>query len=122
MSEVPNQVITLEVSSEEVTTALHAALTTRRYGQDDTPLMAMARGVVQKNLSAFEALLDQQAKIILADGAFAAAVHDRLTTAIFKAVEEKAGSLVRSLSKEALMKLLSGATVESKGGQLEVPT
>ena len=117
MSEVPNQVITLEVSSEEVTTALHAALTTRRYGQDDTPLMVVARGVVQKNLPAFEALLDQQAKMILA-----AAVHDRLTTAIFKAVEEKAGSLVRSLSKEALMKLLSGATVESKGGQLEVPT
>lgn len=116
-----NEMITLEVSSEEVATALHAALTTRRYGQDDTPLMAMARNVVQKNLPAFEALLDQQAKIILADGAFAAAVHDRLTTAIFKAVEEKAGSLVRSLSKEALMKLLSGVAVEPKGGQLEVP-
>ena len=112
-----NEMITLEVSSEEVATALHAALTTRRYGQDDTPLMAMARNVVQKNLPAFEALLDQQAKIILADGAFAAAVHDRLTTAIFK----KAGSLVRSLSKEALMKLLSGVAVEPKGGQLEVP-
>lgn len=100
--------ITFTIAREDVESALKKALLERSpYGHDEAPLLQAARHVVNGYRKDLVNLISSQVRDLVDDKAVALAIRERLLAALTQAVEEKAGSIVRSLSKADIAKLLA---------------
>ncbi len=100
--------ITFSVERAVIEAALTKALLERPpYGHDEPPLLQAARRVVSDNLGAIRDLVAGQVRILLEDKDVREALRERLLKALSQAIDEKAGSIVRSLSKADIVGLLT---------------
>ena len=100
--------ITFTIGRADIESALTKALLERSpYSHDEAPLLQAARNVVKAQQQAIVDLITGQVKSLVDDKAVAVALRERLSAALTKAIEEKAGSLVRSLSRADIAKLLA---------------
>ena len=100
--------ITFTIGRADIESALTKALLERSpYSHDEAPLLQAARHVVKAQQQALVDLITGQVKSLVDDKAVAVTLRERLSAALTKAIEEKAGSLVRSLSRADIAKLLA---------------
>lgn len=100
--------VIISISAADIESALKKALLERSpYSHDEAPLLQAARHVVKAQQQAIADLIAGQVKSLVDDKAVAVALRERLSAALTKAIEEKAGSLVRSLSRADIAKLLA---------------
>ncbi len=100
--------ITFTVAQADVESALKKALLERSpYSHDEAPLLQAARHVVNGYRKNLIDLISSQVRDLVDDKAVASAIRERLLAALTQAVEEKAGSIVRSMSKADIAKLLA---------------
>lgn len=100
--------ITFTVPRSEIEAALKKALLERSsYSHDEAPLLQAARHVVKDQMKAIIELVSSQVRSLVDDKTVAAALRERLSAALAKAIEEKAGSIVRSLTKADIASLLT---------------
>lgn len=103
-----NDTITFTVPRSEIEASLKKALLERSpYSHDEAPLLQAARHVVKDQLKAIIDLIANQVRSLVDDKIVAAVLRERLSAALSKAIEEKAGSIVRSLTKADIVSLLS---------------
>lgn len=100
--------ITFTVARADIEAALRKALLERSpYSHDEAPLLQAARHVVKEQQAAIINLIAGQVRSLVDDSAVASALRERLSAALTKAIEEKAGSIVRSLTKADIASLLA---------------
>lgn len=103
-----NDKITFTVPRSEIEAALKKALLERSpYSHDEAPLLQAARHVVKDQMKAIINLFASQVHSLVDDETVAAVLRERLSAALAKAIDEKAGSIVRSLTKAEIVSLLS---------------
>lgn len=100
--------ITFTIDRADIEAALKKALLERSpYSHDEAPLLQAARQVVKAQQQAIIDLIAGEVKSLVDDKAVAGALRERLSAALATAIEEKAGSIVRSLTKADIAKLLA---------------
>ena len=100
--------VLISISAADIEAALKKALLERSpYSHDEAPLLQAARSVVKEQQAAIVNLIAGQVRSLVDDSAVASALRERLSAALTKAIEEKAGSIVRSLTKADIASLLA---------------
>lgn len=99
--------ITFTVPRFEIEAALKKALLERSpYSHEEAPLLLAARYVIKDQQKAIVDLIAGQVRSLVDDKAVAVALRERLSSALTRAIEEKAGSIARSLTKADIASLL----------------
>lgn len=100
--------VIISISAADIEAALKKALLERApYSHEEAPLLLAARSVIKDHAKAISDLIAAQVQQIVSDAAVAAALRERLLLALGTAIEEKAGSIVRSLTKADIAKLMA---------------